>query len=215
MKTSKAGIDLIKSFEGCKLVAYKCPAGVWTIGYGHTGGVKQGQTITQAQAEQYLVNDLAKFEEHVEMFNKKYCWNQNEFDAMVSFAYNIGSINQLTAFGTRSKEVVKEKIRLYNKAGGKVLAGLVKRRQAEYELFCKSVQCVVEEQPGLTASVYYPVSSNKAGSLVDALKAIGVDSSYANRKKIAEANGITNYKGTASQNVQLYNLLAKGKLLRE
>ena len=215
MKTSRAGIELIKRFEGCKLSAYKCPAGVWTIGYGHTGGVKQGQTITQAQAEQYLVNDLAKFEAHVEKFNKKYCWNQNEFDAMVSFAYNVGSINQLTAFGTRSKNVVKEKIRLYNKAGGKVLAGLTKRRQAEYELFTKTIESSVMQQPSWVQNIYYPASSNKVGSLADALKAIGVDSSYANRKKIAKANGITNYKGTALQNVRLYNLLAKGKLLRE
>ena len=212
MRTSVAGIELIKKFEGCRLMSYKCPAGVWTIGYGHTGGVKQGQTITQSQAEQYLISDLAKFEAHVEKFYKKYCWNQNEFDAMVSFAYNIGSINQLTAFGTRSKDVVKEKIKLYNKAGGKVLPGLVRRRQAEYELFTKNVESAVTQVPGLVSNLYYPKSENHLYSLVDALKAINVDSSYANRKKIAKVNGIANYKGTSSQNLSLYNLLANGML---
>lgn len=136
MQTSQKGIDLIKKHEGCKLKAYKCPAGVWTIGYGHTGSdVKYGQTITQAKAEQLLKNDLAKFERHVMLFNSKYHWTQNEFDALVSFAFNIGNINQLTANGKRTKEQIAQAMLLYNKAGGKVLPGLTKRRQAERELF--------------------------------------------------------------------------------
>lgn len=94
MKTSQTGIDLIKQFEGCVLTAYKCPAGVWTIGYGHTAGVKQGQRITAAQAESYLRSDLEKYEKKVDKYSR-YGWNQNEFDALVSFAYNIGSIDQL------------------------------------------------------------------------------------------------------------------------
>lgn len=212
MKTSSVGVELIKSFEGCHLEAYKCPAGIWTIGYGHTKGVKAGMKITKAEAEQTLLQDLAKYEANVSKYNKQYAWNQNEFDAMVSFAFNIGSINQLTALGTRSKEVVKSKMLLYNKANGKVLTGLVRRRKAEYELFCKPVQCVVKEQPGLTANVYYPASANNVHSLVDALKAIGVDSSYANRKKIAVANGIKGYKGTEQQNNRLYALLSTGGL---
>ncbi len=135
MKISDSGIKLIKEFEGCRLDAYKCPAGVWTIGYGHTGDVRQGQKITAAQAEAYLRVDLEKFERKVEKYNKKYSWNQSEFDAMVSFAYNVGSIDQLTANGTRSRNVIAEKMLQYNKAGGRVLAGLTRRRQAERELF--------------------------------------------------------------------------------
>ena len=135
MKTSQTGIDLIKKFEGCRLDAYKCPAGVWTIGYGHTAGVTDGQKISAAQAEAYLRADLEKYEKKVEKYNDRYSWAQNEFDAMVSFAYNLGSIDKLTANGTRTKAVIAEKILLYTKAGGKMLAGLTKRRQAERELF--------------------------------------------------------------------------------
>lgn len=134
MKTGQAGINLIKQFEGCQLEAYKCPAGVWTIGYGHTEDVKQGDKITQAQAEAILKIDLAKYEVKVNQYGK-YNWTQNEFDAMVSVAFNLGSIDQLTANGTRSKAVIAEKILLYNKAGNTVLAGLTKRRQAERDLF--------------------------------------------------------------------------------
>lgn len=135
MKTGQAGINLIKKYEGCRLEAYKCPAGVWTIGYGHTGDVQPGQKITAAQAEAILIADLEKFEKKVNIFYNKYKWKQNEFDALVSFAFNLGSIDQLTAGGTRSREVIAEKMLLYNKAAGKVLSGLTKRRQEERTLF--------------------------------------------------------------------------------
>ena len=148
MRTSQTGIDLIKEFEGCRLDAYKCPAGVWTIGYGHTTGVTAGQKISKAQAEAYLRADLEKYEEKVEKYEDRYRWTQNEFDAMVSFAYNLGSIDKLTANGTRSKAVIAEKILLYNKAGGKVLAGLTKRRQAEQELFLAGKKENTSEEAG-------------------------------------------------------------------
>ena len=146
MKTSQNGINLIKKFEGCQLKAYKCAAGVWTIGYGHTLNVKQNDIITNQQAEDFLKEDLQKFEECVQKYNSTYCWNQNEFDALVSFAFNIGSIDQLTARGARNREVIAEKILLYNKAGGKVLVGLTKRRQAERELFLKKVEVAPVQQ---------------------------------------------------------------------
>ena len=137
MKTGNAGLNLIKQFEGCRLTAYKCPAGVWTIGYGHTAGVISGQTITQEEADKMLVCDVEKYERKVNKYYDRYRWNQNEFDALVSFAFNIGSIDQLTANGTRSRAVIAEKILLYNKAGGKVLNGLKRRREAERVLFLK------------------------------------------------------------------------------
>lgn len=141
MEIGQAGIDLIKQYEGCRLTAYKCPAGVWTIGYGHTGSdVKDGLTITPVKAEQLLKADLAKFEKHVQNFDSKYHWNQNEFDALVSFAFNVGSINQLTANKTRTKAQIAQAMLLYNKAAGKVLPGLTKRRQAERQLFLTPVQ---------------------------------------------------------------------------
>lgn len=137
MTTSQTGIDLICKWEGCRYTAYKCPAGVWTIGYGHTKGVKKGDTITKAQAVEYLKSDLKTAEKNVNSFNKIYKWTQNEFDALVSFAFNIGSINQLTANGTRSKEVIANRMLLYRKASGKVLKGLENRRKEERALFVK------------------------------------------------------------------------------
>lgn len=139
LTTSETGIALIKKFEGCVLTAYQDSAGVWTIGYGHTSGVKEGQTITQAQADSYLKSDLASAEKNVNSFDSVYSWNQNQFDALVSFAFNIGSINQLTANGTRTIATISSKIPEYNKAGGKVLQGLVNRRAAEKELFDTAV----------------------------------------------------------------------------
>lgn len=148
MKTSDRGIALIKKFEGCKLTAYKPVATekYWTIGYGHYGpDVAAGAVISQMQADMYLRLDLDKFEKKVEKYNSKYHWTQNEFDALVSFAYNIGSIDQLTANGTRSKSEISVKIPAYNKAGGKVLAGLTKRRTAEQSMFNESLK--KEEAP--------------------------------------------------------------------
>lgn len=138
MKTSEATVKQIGDFEGCKLTAYKCPAGVWTIGYGHTAGVYEGMKITKAQANQFLKEDLERFETHVMTFDRNYHWTQNEFDAMVSFAFNLGSINQLTKDGSRKKETIAEKMLLYVNAGGKELPGLVKRRKWEHDLFCRA-----------------------------------------------------------------------------
>ena len=146
MKIGDKGLELIKKFEGCRLKAYKCPAGVWTIGWGHTGDVVEGQTITQAQADQMLRDDMAAYEQQVMRYHDIYKWNQNEFDALTSFAYNVGSIHQLTAHGTRSRDVIADKILAYNRSGGKVLAGLTRRRQAERELFLEPVKTDPEEQ---------------------------------------------------------------------
>lgn len=144
MKVSNNCIALIKQFEGCRLEAYKCPAGVWTIGFGHTAGVKEGMKISQSQAELFLLEDLQKYADKVNKYDPKYRWTQNEFDALVSFCYNIGNIDQLTANGTRNRQVIAEKMLLYNKAGGKVLNGLTRRRKAEHALFTQSVK---EELP--------------------------------------------------------------------
>lgn len=138
MKTNTAGINLIKKYEGCVLTAYRCPAGVLTIGYGHTGtDVKEDMIITKAQAEKLLKADLIAFEKKVSAYDSIYHFNANQFSALVSFAYNIGSIDQLTAKGTRSLAEISKKMLLYNKAAGKQLPGLVKRRKAEQELFNK------------------------------------------------------------------------------
>lgn len=137
MRIDEKGLDLIKKFEGCKLSAYKDSVGVLTIGYGHTGkDVKSKMTITQDEADELLKKDIHRFEVHVSEYRKKYKWTQNEFNALVSFAFNIGNIDQLTKNGKRNKGQIADAILLYTKAGGKTLSGLVKRRKAEYELFC-------------------------------------------------------------------------------
>ena len=136
MKTSKKGIDLIKKFEGCKLNAYKAvpTEKYWTIGYGHYGAdVKPGMAISAAQAEAYLIADLEKFEKAVNKINLKL--SQNQFDALVSFTYNCGSGNLNKLVLGRTISQIADAILLYNKSGGKVLNGLVKRREAERTLF--------------------------------------------------------------------------------
>lgn len=159
MKTSQKGIDLIKSFEGLVLTAYKPVKAepYYTIGYGHYGSdVKYGQTITKAQAEQILKNDLIKYETAVTAYNYVYSWNQNEFDALVSFTFNCGtgSLKNLLKNGTRSRAEIRKAILLYNKdVSGNTLAGLVRRRKAELELFNKPVT----EQPTTPAKDYETV----------------------------------------------------------
>ena len=135
-KINKSGLNLIKKYEGCRLTSYICPAGVLTIGYGHTGkDVKPNQTITKKKAISLLKKDLARFERHVQSYNYIYEWTDNEFSALVSFAFNIGNIDQLTAYGTRTRSQIRTAMLKYVKANGKTLAGLVKRRKAELKLF--------------------------------------------------------------------------------
>lgn len=142
MKISNKGLAIIKKYEGCHLTAYKCPAGVPTIGYGHTSGVKMGQTITQEQAEAYLKQDVAWDEQAVNALGREF--NQNQFDALVSFTYNCGAGNLKKLCADRDLETIGKKITLYNKAGGKVLAGLTRRREEEQALY----QTPAESEPG-------------------------------------------------------------------
>ncbi len=140
MLISQAGINLIKQFEGCRLTAYKDAVGVVTIGYGHTPS-KLGTTITQEQAEQLLKEDLKKFEEGV-LELVKVPLNQNQFDALVSFSFNlgIGALACSTLLKKLNAKQYQEAANEFSKwvnAGGKPLPGLVKRRQAEKELFLK------------------------------------------------------------------------------
>ncbi|MDR3350353.1 MAG: lysozyme [Prevotellaceae bacterium] len=139
MKTSQRGIELLKVHEGLRLVAYKCPAGVWTIGYGHTGpDVTVGKTITQAEAEQLLRADVAWAERAVSAELPGV--NQNQFDALVPFTYNVGagafkgSTLLRKAKANAGDPAIRAEFVKWQKSGGQVLPGLVKRRAAEYEL---------------------------------------------------------------------------------
>ncbi|WP_130837175.1 glycoside hydrolase family protein [Lachnoclostridium sp. Marseille-P6806] len=136
MNISDAGLALIKRFEGCRLRAYKAvPAEkYYTIGYGHYGpDVSAGMVITQAQADAYLRQDIARFEAAVGALERT--WTQGQNDALVSFAYNCGAGSLKALCNGRDAATIASKMLLYNKAGGKVLAGLVRRRKAEQELF--------------------------------------------------------------------------------
>ena len=148
MTTSKAGIALIKRYEGCRLQAYKpIPAErYYTIGYGHYGpDVAPNMVISQAEAEAILVNDLKKYEQAVN--STGLTLNQSAFDALVSFAYNCGVGNLKKLVANRTPEQIADAMLLYNKGSGKVLAGLVRRRQAEHDLFCKNVIMPAEGNP--------------------------------------------------------------------
>ena len=92
MNISQNGIDLIKHFEGCELKAYKCPAGVWTIGYGHIKGVQEGDVITEQQANEMLVEELHEYENYINTL-VNVPLNQNQYDALVSWVYNLGGGN--------------------------------------------------------------------------------------------------------------------------
>ena len=219
MKTSSKGVSLIKQFEGCRLKAYKCAAGVWTIGYGHTAGVKDGDTITQETAEAYLRNDLAIYEKAVEKYDAIYHFNQNQFDALVSFTYNCGSGNlkNLTQSGKRTITQISTIIPFYCKAGGVVLRGLVRRRAAEKELFDTPIKS------GKTDTTkYYPQYTGESLRVDEVLAAIGATAdydmthtkAYLRRKPIATANNIKNYTGTAAQNIKIIKLAKDGKLRR-
>ena len=135
---SQRGLDLIKSFEGLRLTSYKAlgTERYYTIGYGHYGkDVLPYQTITEKQAEDLLYKDLQYFVNHVNTFMPYYNFNQNQFDALVSFAYNVGSITSLTSNGTLALEKIPKMMMCYNKSGGKIVNGLIKRRKKECDLF--------------------------------------------------------------------------------
>lgn len=141
MQPSENCARLVAGFEGFRAQAYRCPAGVWTIGYGTTEGVREGDIISKAKAWERLKVDLNKFGTGVYSLCSATC-TQNQFDAMVSLAYNIG----LGAFGRSSvlrmhnagnHVAAAEAFKSWNKAGGKLLPGLVNRRNIESQLYLK------------------------------------------------------------------------------
>ena len=139
MKISLEGLSLIKKFEGCKLEAYYCSGGVLTIGYGHTGGVKETDVITQEEADKLLKGDILKFEQYVED-NVIVELDQGQFDALVAWTFNLGPGNlrestMLKKLNDADYASVPFEMKRWNKAGGKTLDGLIRRRNAEALLF--------------------------------------------------------------------------------
>ncbi len=139
MKIGNKGLELIKHFEGCELEAYKCPAGVWTIGYGHTKGVEEGDVWSESHADHMLEVELEEYENYVNTA-VEVPLSQNQFDALVSWVYNLGPTNfnsstMLKVLNAGDYSEVGNQMLRWNKAGGKVLEGLTRRRQAEADLF--------------------------------------------------------------------------------
>ena len=170
-KIGQAGLNLIKQFEGCRLTAYQCSAGVWTIGYGHTAGVYKGMKITQAQADTFLKQDIVKFEKYIN--NPSYVpfteqLNQNQFDALVSFAFNLGQGNVKKLCVGRNINQITSAMQQYCKAAGKTLPGLQRRRKAEAALYNKKV----EDCTGATKTEY------KAGNWYRVKESVPVCNGY-------------------------------------
>jgi lysozyme len=199
MHMSQGGLDnLLKKFEGCKLKAYHCPAGVCTIGYGHTSAagapqVVDGMTITQAQAEDILKRDIVKYEVAV-MDLVKVKLTQNQFDVLVDFAYNAGvgnlkSSTMLKKVNAGDFDAVPAELMKWVKGGGKVLPGLVRRRQAAGAWW--SADQHVEEQEQRTDPDPVPVrtmADSKQGNaalLTAGLGSVGVAKEVAAQAKDA------------------------------
>ena len=173
MNTQKAR-DLIKLFEGLRLRAYRDPVGKPTIGFGHTQGVRMGDVITEEQANILLDLDMKPIIKKLESYDSKYHWNVNEFNALLSFAYNlgVGSIDQVTDNGTRTKGEIASKMLLYYNAGGKRLEGLARRRQKEHDLFIKPVtnnniteQTTISELVDLVYSGFFGNGEDRKNSI--------------------------------------------------
>lgn len=144
MHISKNGLDLIKKYEGFYAKAYICPGGVLTIGYGTTNSdssilnytIKKDSVVTKTKAEEFLKKSIEKkYEPNVNKYMQKYKFNQNQYDALCSFCYNIGSIDQLVGRGSKSITKIANDMLLYDHAGGKQLRGLTRRRKEEQQLF--------------------------------------------------------------------------------
>lgn len=140
MKIGQKGLDLIKRYEGCRLESYRDVVGVWTIGYGHTQGVYAGQKITQREADRLLEQDVNNFAKKVSLLVGESV-NQNQFDALVSFAYNcgIGNLTKSTllkkVLSNPNDTTIKDEFLKWKYAGGKVVQGLLNRRTSEAELY--------------------------------------------------------------------------------
>ena len=137
MNISERGLNLIKSYEGCRLSSYKCPSNKWTIGWGRTSGVYEGMVITQAQADQFLFEDVQRFVNAVNQYQSRFNFNQAEFDSLTSFTYNCGEGSLAAVMSCcNTKQEIAEECKLYNRSSdGQILNGLVRRREEEYKLF--------------------------------------------------------------------------------
>lgn len=189
MKLSPQGLELIKSFEGLYLKSYRCPAGVLTIGYGHTSAagrpkVTEGMGITKAEAEAILIRDLGQYEEAVQKA-VKVPLTDNQYAALVSFCFNVGpsaflGSSVLKEVNAKRFDLVPSRLALWNKGGGKVLPGLVRRRAAEGDLFMEDMKDeVVHFSDKIEPSPGKPASKSTTNIAASAVGAAGIVSTAA------------------------------------
>lgn len=212
MNIGNKGLELIKSFEGCRLTAYK-PVQTeqyYTIGWGHYGpDVYAGMSITQAQADNMLREDVRYYADAVDRYNSRFNFTQEEFDALTSFTYNCG-VGSLQAVMSccNTKQEIAEECKLYNKGAGVVLAGLVRRREEEYQLFMSGEYVDATSNDNVNSVESYIVV---AGDTLSAI-ATKYNTTY---QELAKINNISDpnsiYVGQiiqlkASNNVQTYTV---------
>lgn len=212
MIISNKGLGMIKTFEGLKLRAYKCTAGKWTIGYGHTAGVKEGDIIDYQTADKFLMEDLEWSEDCVNS-GVKVKITQSMYDSLVSLVFNIGS-------GAFKKSTLLKKLNDGNyigaseefgrwvHSGGRVVQGLVERRAKEKAMFISEGFPDSQKDPNANLDINIPDLAGYSGiSIIEGLQSKGYQSSFAYRKSIALEIGIPNYTGTAAQNLRMIQML--------
>lgn len=219
MKLDSAGVNLIKQFEGCSLKACKALESerYYTIGYGHYGpDVRADQKITQEQAEDLLKKDLSRFEQNVTKHVNVEI-TQSMFNALVSLCYNIGcgafnSSSLLKKLNIRNYSGAADQFAVWKKSGGKVIKGLVNRRAKEKAEFLRmgipsKHAAKGQKQADKNKDEIPSLAKYKGHSIVEGLKSVGYDSSFASRKVLAAKLGIKSYRGTAEQNTKMLEIL--------
>ena len=206
MKTSPRGIALIQEFEGFSSVAYRDPIGIWTIGYGFIEGVKEGDRITKEQGTARLKRELVKYEQAVMQATGGNV-NQNEFDALVSFAFNVGTealkkSSVIKAHRRGDKQSAARAFGLWNKAGGKVWAGLTRRRSAEATLYLEQVPDDVSDPaygPRYAMPQAVEPESSMSGSTIN--RAAGIAGGVSTIAAVSEVAGVASDAATQVKGV--------------
>lgn len=185
MEITNEVVEKIKEFEGLRLESYRCASGVWTIGYGHTKGVKSGMKITRQKALDLLKADLEEVKKKVDsnLNLRKIEVNQYQYSALCSFTFNCGSTNLARLTKDRTVDQIGQAILLYNKSNGKVLQGLVNRRQWEFDYFFRQLKIDLAFSNFLfKTKPNYRVRKTANGSIIGSTK----DGEYAQIKSITE-----------------------------
>jgi lysozyme len=207
MKLTQEGLDLIKSFEGFSAHWYKCPANVWTVGFGHTAAAgppsyEPNVAFTKTKALKILCDDLKQYEDAVRQ-SVRVELNDSQFSALVSFCYNVGpnafkNSSVLRAVNEGRDDLVPSRLMLYTKAGGKVLSGLVRRRQAEGQMFTEGVEDEVVFPSTEIAPTYGKVSYQSSTNIAAGVSTVAMTTA-----------GINEVVGNVQETVTIFGIDTK------